>query len=297
MSLAHGGHLTHGSPVSFSGNLYKVVSYGVHQESGLINYKEVEQRAEEARPKLIIAGGSAYSRIIDFKLFKDIAERFGALLMVDMAHFAGLVAAGIYPNPVEIADFVTTTTHKTLRGPRGGMIFCKEPFAKAVDKALFPGIQGGPLMHTVAAKGVALKEAMSREFKSYQKQVVLNARALAAGLIKRGFPVFSGGTDTHLFLVDLREKPYSGKEAEGALDACGITVNKNAIPYDSKPPSVTSGIRIGTPTVTSRGMKVREMNQIASWIERSLNQINRPDTFESIKKEIRTFCRKFPISF
>lgn len=297
MSLAHGGHLTHGSPVSFSGNLYKVVSYGVHQSTGLINYDEVEQLAVNSRPKMIVAGGSAYSRIIDFKRFRAIADQVGALLMVDMAHFAGLVAAGVHPNPVEYADFVTTTTHKTLRGPRGGMILCREQFAKGIDKAVFPGLQGGPLMHAVAAKAVAFKEAMGKEFKNYQKQVVLNAQALAKALTKKGYPVVSGGTDTHLFLVDLREKSYSGKEAEAALDVAGITLNKNAIPYDPKPPSITSGVRIGTPAVTTRGMKVKEMGKIAELIDTVLKNLDRPETFEKIKKEVKALCRKFPTPF
>ncbi|MHB8483132.1 MAG: serine hydroxymethyltransferase [Nitrospiria bacterium] len=297
MSLAHGGHLTHGSPVSFSGNLYKVVSYGLDKESGLINYNEVEELAMTHHPKMIIAGGSAYSRIIDFKRFKEIAERAGALFLVDMAHFAGLVAAGIHPNPVEFADFVTSTTHKTLRGPRGGLILCRERFARALDKAIFPGLQGGPLMQVIAAKAVAFKEAMSKEFKSYQKQVVVNARSLAKELVKKGYPVISGGTDTHLMLVDLRNKTYSGKEAEAALDAAGMTLNKNAIPYDTRPPSITSGIRIGTPSVTTRGMKVREMNLIAEMIDRVLKNLDSPVVFDQVKKDVKALCRKFPPPF
>jgi glycine hydroxymethyltransferase len=297
MSLSHGGHLTHGSPVSFSGNLYKVVSYGVHQSTSLINYEEVEELALKFRPKMIVAGGSAYSRIIDFKRFREIADKAGALLMVDMAHFAGLVAAGVHPNPVEFADFVTTTTHKTLRGPRGGMVLCREKFAKGIDKAVFPGLQGGPLMHAIAAKAVAFKEAMGKDFKNYQKQVILNAQALAKTLAKKGYPIVSGGTDTHLFLVDLREKPYSGKEAEAALDVAGITLNKNAIPFDPKPPFVTSGVRIGTPTVTTRGMKVREMNQIAELIDAVLSNLDKPETFEKIKKKVKALCKQFPTPF
>lgn len=297
MSLAHGGHLTHGSPVSFSGNLYNIVSYGVYESTGLINYDEAEQLAVKSRPKLIVAGGSSYSRVIDFRRFREIADKVGAILMVDMAHFAGLVAAGIHPNPVESADFVTTTTHKTLRGPRGGMVLCREQFAKAIDKAVFPGLQGGPLMHSIAAKAVAFKEAMSKEFKSYQKQVVLNAQALAKALIKKGYPVVSGGTDTHLFLVDLREKSYSGKEAEAALDSSGITLNKNAIPFDPKPPFITSGVRIGTPAVTTRGMKVREMNHIADFIETVLKNIDFPEKFLGVKKEVKALCSKFPTPF
>lgn len=297
MNLAHGGHLTHGSPVSFSGKLYKVFSYGVRRETGLIDYDEVDKLAMTHRPKIIVAGGSAYSRVIDFKKFREIADRAGALLMVDMAHFAGLVAAGIHPNPVEHAQFVTTTTHKTLRGPRGGMVLCKEEFAKAIDKAVFPGLQGGPLMHVIAAKAVAFKEALGKDFKAYQEQVVANAQAIAKDLTKRGYPVVSGGTDTHLFLVDLQEKSYSGKEAEAALDVAGITLNKNAVPYDTKPPSVTSGVRIGTPCVTSRGMKVREMAQIGAWIDQVLNNLDQPKVIEAVRKEVRSVCRKFPPPF
>ncbi|HXN06841.1 MAG TPA: serine hydroxymethyltransferase [Nitrospiria bacterium] len=297
MNLAHGGHLTHGSPVSFSGKLYKVVSYGVRRDTGLIDYDEVEKLAMDNRPKIIVAGGSAYSRVIDFKKFREIADRAGALLMVDMAHFAGLVAAGIHPNPVEHAQFVTTTTHKTLRGPRGGMVLCKEEFAKAIDKAVFPGLQGGPLMHVIAAKAVAFQEALGKDFKAYQEQVVANAQAIAKDLTKRGYPVVSGGTDTHLFLVDLREKPYSGKDAEAALDVAGITLNKNAVPYDTKPPSVTSGVRIGTPCVASRGMKVREMAQIGAWIDQVLNNLDQPKIIEAVRKEVRKVCRNFPPPF
>ncbi|MBI1819267.1 MAG: serine hydroxymethyltransferase [Nitrospirae bacterium] len=297
MSLAHGGHLTHGSPVSFSGNLYKVASYGVKKETGLINYDEVESLAGAHRPKMIVAGGSAYSRVIDFKRFRAIADKVGAWLMVDMAHFAGLVAAGVHPNPVEDADFVTTTTHKTLRGPRGGMVLCKERFAKGIDKAVFPGLQGGPLMHVIAAKAVAFKEAMGNDFKKYQKQVVVNAQALANALIKKGFPIVSGGTDTHLMLVDLSRQTYSGKEAEAALDVAGITLNKNAIPFDTKPPSITSGIRIGSPAVTSRGMKAREMNQIAGLIDKVLQNLENPGVFEEVSKDVRTLCRKFSPPF
>jgi glycine hydroxymethyltransferase len=297
MSLAHGGHLTHGSPVSFSGTFYKVVSYGVQKETGLINYDEVESQAVTHRPKIIVAGGSAYSRVIDFKRFRAIADKVSAWLMVDMAHFAGLVAAGIHPNPVEDADFVTTTTHKTLRGPRGGMVLCKERFAKGIDKAVFPGLQGGPLMHVIAAKAVAFKEAMGTDFKKYQKQVVVNAQALANTLIKKGYPIVSGGTDTHLMLVDLSRRTYSGKEAEAALDIAGITLNKNAIPFDSKPPSITSGVRIGSPAVTSRGMKAREMSQIAVLIDKVLQNLEKPEVFEEVRKDVRTLCRKFSPPF
>src|SRR5213596_161027 len=262
MNLAHGGHLSMGSPVNFSGILYRVVPYGVSEKTETIDYDEVERLAKEHRPKLIVAGASAYPRIIDYPRFRQIADDVGALLMVDMAHIAGLVAAGLHPSPVPYADFVTTTTHKTLRGPRGGIIMCKAEHAKAVDKAIFPGTQGGPLMHVIAAKAVALHEALSPAFKLYQRQVVANARTLASGLAQRGYRVVSGGTDTHLFLVNLSGNGVTGKEAETALDAAGITVNKNAVPYDEKPPAVASGIRLGTPIVSTRGMREPEMNEI-----------------------------------
>ena len=295
MNLAHGGHLTHGSPVNFSGIFYKVVAYGVDRETGLIDYDEVARLAREHRPRLIIAGASAYSRIIDFERFAAIARDVGALLMADMAHIAGLVAAGLHPNPVPHCDFVTTTTHKTLRGPRGGMILCKEAYARQVDKMLFPGIQGGPLMHVIAAKAVALREAQSPAFRAYQAQVVANARALAQALMERGYHVVSGGTDNHLFLVDLRPQGLTGKVAEAALDRAGITVNKNAVPYDERPPTVTSGIRIGTPMVTTRGMREPEMVQIAQWIHEVLQAPEDEAVARRVREEVESLCQAYPV--
>lgn len=268
MNLAHGGHLTHGSPVNVSGAQYQIVSYGVREDTGRIDYEAVRDIALRERPKLIVAGASAYSRVIDFKRFREIADEAGAMLMVDMAHIAGLVAAGLHPNPVEYAHVVTTTTHKTLRGPRGGMILCSDPdLAKKIDKAIFPGIQGGPLCHVVAAKAVSFYEALQPEFKAYQQQIVRNAKALADGLLKRGFDLVSGGTDNHLMLVDLRSKHITGKKAELYLDEVGITCNKNAIPFDPEKPFVTSGIRLGTPAVTTSGMKEEDMDTIAAIID------------------------------
>lgn len=266
MNLAHGGHLTHGSPVNMSGKQYKIVPYGVNKETGLIDYDELRKIAVENKPKLIIAGASAYSRIIDFKIFSEVAKEVGAYLMVDMAHIAGLVAAGLHPSPVPYADFVTTTTHKTLRGPRGGMILCKEEYAKIIDKSVFPGIQGGPLMHVIAAKAVCFKEALDESFKEYAKQIVKNAKALSDALLKNGFRLVSGGTDNHLILVDLQNMNITGKEAEKRLDEVNITCNKNAIPFDPQKPFVTSGIRLGTPAVTTRGMKEEDMIEIADII-------------------------------
>lgn len=266
MNLAHGGHLTHGSPVNMSGKQYNIVPYGVSEETGTIDYDEVRRIAHESKPKLIIAGASAYSRVIDFKFFSEVAKEVGAYLMVDMAHIAGLVAAGLHPSPVPYADFVTTTTHKTLRGPRGGLILCKEEHAKLIDKAIFPGIQGGPLMHIIAAKAVCLKEALQPEFKEYAKQVVANAKVLSERLIENGFNIVSGGTDNHLMLVDLRPMNITGKELETRLDEVRITCNKNAIPFDPEKPSVTSGIRLGTPAVTTRGMVEEDMTEIADII-------------------------------
>jgi glycine hydroxymethyltransferase len=295
MSLAHGGHLTHGSPVNFSGLLFKIVSYGVNKETGRIDDDEVEALALEHRPKLIIAGGSAYARTLDFKRFRATADRVGALFMADIAHPAGLIAAGIHPSPVPYADFVTTTTHKTLRGPRGGMVLCKATHAKAIDKILFPGIQGGPLMHVIAAKAVALKEAMSSEFVAYQRRVVENAQGLAGALQARGYDIITGGTDTHLFLVDLRSKGLTGKEAESALDAAGITLNKNAVPFDDKPPAVTSGMRLGTPSVTTRGMGPAEMKQIAAMIDRVLSRRTEAAVISDTAAEVRRLCERFPV--
>lgn len=295
MDLAHGGHLTHGSRVSFSGILYHAFFYGVDRTTERIDYEALRKLAEDCRPRMIVAGASAYPRILDFPKFHEIAQSVGAYLMVDMAHIAGLVAAGLHPSPVPYADFVTTTTHKTLRGPRGGMIVCKSEHAKAVDKVIFPGLQGGPLMHVVAAKAVALKEALAPSFKHYQKQVLANAKALASGLQQRGFRIVSGGTDTHLMLVDVTSKGITGKEAEVALDEAGITVNKNAIPYDEKPPAVASGIRLGTPIVSTRGMREQEMAEIADAIDHVLSHPADPTVHKLVRARMRTVCGKFPI--
>lgn len=293
MSLAHGGHLSHGSPVNISGKYFKIVPYGVSDKDQTIDYDEVERLAIENKPKLILAGASAYPRIIDFKRFKEIADKVGAYLMVDMAHIAGLVAAGIHPSPVPYADVVTTTTHKTLRGPRGGLILCKEEFAKAIDKAVFPGTQGGPLMHIIAAKAVAFKEALSDEFKEYQRQIAKNAQVLAAELTKRGINLVSGGTDNHLMLLDLRGTGVTGKELEKRLDEVHITANKNAIPNDPESPFVTSGLRIGTPAVTSRGFKEDEMKLIAGWISDIISDFD--SNKERITDEVIALCEKYPI--
>ena len=295
MDLAHGGHLTHGSRVSFSGILYRAYSYGVDRATERIDYDALRKLAEECRPRLIVAGASAYPRILDFPKFQEIAKAVGAYLMVDIAHIAGLIAAGLHPSPVPYADFVTTTTHKTLRGPRGGMVMCKAEHAKAVDKAVFPGLQGGPLMHVIAAKAVALQEALAPGFKKYQKQVLANAKALANGLQKRGFRIVSGGTDTHLMLVDVTSKGITGKEAEAALDEAGITVNKNAIPYDEKPPAVASGIRLGTPIVSTRGMREKEMDEIADAIDKVLSHPTDTTVRKLVRSRMRTLCGKFPI--
>lgn len=294
MSLKHGGHLSHGAPVNFSGMLYKTVFYGV-DESGYINYDEVLRLVKQHRPKLIIVGASAYSRIIDFEKFSEIAKEVGAYLLADIAHIAGLVAAGLHPSPVEHADFVTTTTHKTLRGPRGGMIMCKEKYAKIIDKMIFPGIQGGPLVHVIAAKAVAFKEALTEKFRHYQAQIVKNAKRLAQELIKRGFKIISGGTDNHLFLVDLRGSGVTGKEAEEALDMAGITVNKNSIPFDDTPPSITMGIRLGTPCVTTRGMTEDEMVKIADYITEVLHNIKNKQHILRIREKVRELCHSFPV--
>lgn len=295
MGLNHGGHLSHGAPVNFSGHLFKSVTYGVDSKTGYLDYDELRRIAREHDPRMIIAGASAYSRILDFKTFSDISKEVGAFFMADIAHIAGLIAAGIHPSPIPYADFVTTTTHKTLRGPRGGMILCKSAHAKAIDKMIFPGIQGGPLVHVIAAKAVALKEALSGEFKTYQNQVVRNAQRLAQELSARGFKIFSGGTDNHLMLVDLTGENITGKEAEEALDRAGITVNKNAIPYDSRPPAVTSGIRLGTPCVTTRGMGEPEMTEIADIISHVLRNNNNPDAMRLLSERVKTLCMRFPI--
>jgi glycine hydroxymethyltransferase len=294
MNLSHGGHLTHGSPVNISGKYFNFVAYGVDKSTERIDYDEVRRIAREARPKLIVAGASAYSRIIDFAKFREIADEAGALLMADMAHIAGLVAAGLHPSPVPYAQFVTTTTHKTLRGPRGGMILCTEEWAAAIDKAIFPGIQGGPLMHIIAAKAVAFKEALEPSFKEYQRQIVGNARVLAEEMVRHGFRLVSGGTDNHLMLVDLTPKGLTGREAEVALDKVGITVNKNGIPFDTRKPTVTSGIRIGSPAVTTRGMKEGDMKVIASLIDRCLSNLNDEAAQAKVASEVKDLTQRFP---
>ena len=295
MSLDHGGHLTHGARVNFSGKLFRAAQYGIRPDTGEIDYEQVRRLAEEHRPKMIIAGFSAYSRVVDWARFAEIARSVSAYLVVDMAHVAGLVAAGIYPNPVPHADVVTTTTHKTLRGPRGGMILSRAEHAKAVDKAVFPGTQGGPLEHVIAAKAVALREALQPSFKGYCRQVVANARALAAALMERDFQVVSGGTDNHLMLVDLRNKGLTGKVAEKALDAAGITVNKNTVPNETQSPFVTSGIRIGTPAVTTRGMREAEMARIADLIERTLSSQDDAGALSRVRDEVRELAAAFPL--
>jgi glycine hydroxymethyltransferase len=295
MNLSHGGHLTHGSPVNFSGIQYNFVEYGVDPETHVIDYDDVLEKARIHKPKLIVAGASAYPRIIDFKRFREIADEVGAYLMVDMAHIAGLVAAGLHPNPVPYAHFVTTTTHKTLRGPRGGMILCKEEFAKQIDKAIFPGIQGGPLMHVIAAKAVALGEALQDSFKTYAQNIVNNAKRLAEALKKEGFTLVSGGTDNHLLLIDLRSLGLTGKVAEKVLDEVGITVNKNTIPYDPESPFVTSGIRIGTAAVTTRGFGLEEMDEIASIISLTLKNHEDEAKLEEARKRVAALTEKFPL--
>jgi glycine hydroxymethyltransferase len=294
MNLSHGGHLTHGSKVNFSGIFFKTISYGVNKE-GFIDYDEVNKLALENKPKMIVVGASAYSRTLDFKKFSEIAKEANAYLTADIAHIAGLVAAGLHPSPVPYADFVTTTTHKTLRGPRGGMIMCKAEYAKAIDKTIFPGIQGGPLVHVIAAKAVAFKEALENSFKEYQKNVIKNAKKLASELVQRGFNLVSGGTDNHLMLVDLTNKGITGKEAETALDAAGITVNKNTIPYDQRPPTIASGIRIGTPCVTTRGMGENEMAEIAAMIDEALKSRTEMDKLKNLRQKVDAVCKKFPI--
>ena len=295
MDLSHGGHLTHGCPVNFSGYTYQVVAYGVNRDTELIDYEQVLGLAKEHRPKLIIVGGSAYPRIIDALKFREIADEVGARIMTDIAHPAGLVAAGLYPSPIPYSEFVTTTTHKTLRGPRGGMILCKEEYAKDVNKKIFPGIQGGPLMHVIAAKAVAFKEALDPNFISYQKQVISNAKHLSECLASAGFKIVSGGTDTHLILIDLSNKNITGKAAEEALDLAGITVNKNTVPFETRSPFVTSGIRIGTPALTTRGMKNREMGMIADMIVQTMAHIDEPVFHNKTRENIREFCEQFPL--
>ena len=295
MSLNHGGHLSHGASVNFSGVFYKVATYGVNKETGYIDYEEVRRVAIENKPAMIVAGASAYSRVIDFKVFSEIAKEVGAYFMADIAHVAGLVSTGLHPSPMLYADFVTTTTHKTLKGPRGGMIMCRKEFAKAVDRMVFPGIQGGPLVHVIAAKAVAFKEAMSSEFKDYQIKVIKNAKKLAGELIKRGFKVISGGTDNHMMLVDLTNKGATGKDAEETLGMTGITVNKNVIPYDEKSPAITSGIRLGTPCVTTRGMGETEMVEMADIISSVIENIHDTGVIKNLAKRVKTLCENFPI--
>ncbi|MBS1830288.1 MAG: serine hydroxymethyltransferase [Acidobacteria bacterium] len=295
MNLAHGGHLTHGHHLNFSGKTYKVIPYGVRQEDEVIDYAELARLAEEHKPKMIIAGGSAYPRIIDFAKFREVADSVGAILVVDMAHFSGLVAAGVYPNPCDWADIVTSTTHKTLRGPRSGIVLAKEKYGAAIDKSLFPGIQGGPLVHVMAAKAVAFLEAMTPEFAEYQKQVVTNAQAMAATLAEEGYRIVSKGTDTHLLLVDVFGKGVRGKEAEKALDRAHITVNKNAIPFDVNPPLNPSGIRIGTPAVTTRGMRAADMQEVGRLIAEVLNNVNSDEAIASVAKRVKALTEKFPL--
>ncbi|MCA1927201.1 MAG: serine hydroxymethyltransferase [Calditerrivibrio sp.] len=295
MNLSHGGHLTHGSPVNFSGKFFNIVPYGVNKETETLDYDEAEKLAIQNKPKMIVVGASAYPRIIDFKRFREIADKVGAILMVDMAHIAGLVAAGVHPSPVPYADFVTTTTHKTLRGPRGGLILCKEEYAKALNSQIFPGIQGGPLMHVIAAKAVALKEAMGEEFKNYQIQVAKNARRLADKIMKNGFNLVSGGTDNHLMLINLSGTEVTGKDAEEALGKAHITVNKNTVPFETRSPFVTSGVRIGTPAVSTRGMKEDEMDIIGDLICKVLSNPKDDALLESVKNSVIDFCKKFPL--
>jgi glycine hydroxymethyltransferase len=294
MDIAHGGHLTHGARVSFSGKLYQAVGYQVTKENEILDYDEIRKVALAEKPKMIITGASAYSRFIDFKKFREIADEVGAYLMADIAHIAGLVAAGLHPDPIEFAHFVTTTTHKTLRGPRGGMILCKKEFAKAIDSAVFPGIQGGPLMHVIAAKAVALGQAMTEDFKEYQRQIIKNAQRLCSSLEKKGYRIVSGGTDNHLFMVDLTSKGLTGKEAQESLEASGIMINKNLIPFDTKSPNVTSGIRVGTPAVTTRGMKEAEMDLIADFIDTVLQKPVDVALQANMRDKVKTLCKRFP---
>ncbi len=295
MDLAHGGHLTHGAKVNFSGQLYNFMSYGLNRESERIDMEEVERIALAERPAMIVAGASAYPRFIDWQAFRDIADRAGALFMVDMAHIAGLIAGGQHPSPVPYADFVTTTTHKTMRGPRGGMILAREEFGKKLDSKIFPGIQGGPLVHVIAAKAVSFREAMTDEFKQYQRQVVLNAVTLADNLLKYDFRLVSGGTDNHLLLVDLTNKNITGKDAERALEDAGMTVNKNAVPFDTQSRFVTGGIRIGTAAVTTRGLLESDMIQVGEWMNRAILAHDRPDLLAAIRLEVRALCDRFPL--
>jgi glycine hydroxymethyltransferase len=295
MDLAHGGHLTHGSPVNFSGQLYNVAHYGVTRETETIDFDQVARLAAEHKPKMIVCGASAYPREIDAERFRRIADEVGAYLMFDIAHIAGLIATGLHKDPIPFCDFVTTTTHKTLRGPRGGMIMCRQEHAKAVDKTVFPGMQGGPLMHIIAAKAVAFQEALKPDFKDYQKKIVKNAKALAEALLQKGFRLVSGGTDNHLIVVDLTERGITGKDFEAALDKAGITVNKETIPFDTQSPFVTSGIRVGTPAVTTRGFGEREMKVIADWMDRVANAVDDEKALSKVREEVKELCLAFPI--
>ena len=295
MNLSHGGHLTHGHPLNFSGRMYKFVAYGVRKEDERIDYDEIERLAHEHKPKMIVAGASAYSRIIDFERIAKAAKSVGALFFVDMAHIAGLVAAGLHPSPVPHADIVSTTTHKTLRGPRAGLVLCKAAFAKELDRLTFPGTQGGPLVHTIAAKAVCLKEAMEPSFKEYQKQIVANAKAMAAAIAKRGFRIVTGGTDNHLFLIEVHSRGITGNDAEKALDRAGITVNKNSIPFDPLPPMKGGGIRLGSPSVTTRGMREGEMEQLGGWIADVLANIGSAEMEQRVRKQVAELAARFPI--
>lgn len=295
LNLNHGGHLSHGMKINFSGSLYKTYFYGVNKKTGLINYENVRKLAKKHKPKMLLAGASAYARIIDFKIMSEIAKEVKAYFLADIAHISGLIATGNHPSPIPYADFVTSTTHKTLKGPRGGMVMCKSEYAKLIDKSLFPGIQGGPLMHVIAAKAVAFREALTDEFNRYQLQIIRNARELADALMNKGIKIVSGGTDTHLMLIDLTDKEITGKDAEAALDLAGITVNKNTIPFDRQPATITSGIRVGSPIVTSRNMKEPEMVIIAGMIAKVLNNYDNNATVSEIRKKVKALCRKFPV--
>ena len=295
MNLAAGGHLTHGAAASSSGKLYKAHSYSVNKDTYTLDYDEIAAAAKEVKPKIIVAGASAYPRHIDFKKFREIADSVGALLMCDIAHYAGLVAAKLYPDPVPYADFVTTTTHKTLKGPRGGMVMCKEKYAKQINSAVFPGLQGGPLMHVIAAKAICFKEAMAPAFKDYQQQVLKNAQALAAELLEKGYKILTGGTDCHMILLDLRPNKVNGRDSARALEEAGITLNKNGVPFDTESPFVTSGIRIGTPAITARGMKEGEMKLIADWMDQVLKNMDDAALKQKILREVKSLCAKFPI--
>jgi len=295
LNLSHGGHLTHGHPVNFSGKFFNVIQYGVNKETEIIDFEELRKLAKEHQPKMIIAGASAYPRIMEYEPFREICDEVGAYLVADIAHIAGLIIAGLHPSPIPVADFVTTTTHKTLRGPRGGMIMCKKKYAKELDREVMPGIQGGPLMHIIAAKAVALKQAMEPDFKEYQKQIVKNAKAMAEALMEGGLELVSGGTDTHLILVKLFNKNLTGKVVEETLDRAGITVNKNTVPFDPQKPFVTSGIRLGTPALTTRGMKEPEMRQIAKWIVEIIDNIENEEICERVRGEVVALCKGFPL--